>query len=140
MRGILFPSSNILFDVQVNDPGEPKKAEAAASGNASATYANVYAGWQSVEGAAAAIEESADLIVKAGRVCSNGKPAPVTRPDYIQAANVLRETGRKILVAAKAKNRDQVSDLTNDLADACSLCHEKYRDKGEAGSPARCMP
>src|SRR5262245_18479244 len=76
MRGILFPSSNILFDVQVNDPSEPKKAEGGASGNASATYANVYAGWQSVEGAAAALEESADLILRAGRVCSNGKPAP----------------------------------------------------------------
>ena len=27
---------------------------------------------------------------------------------------------------------------TNDLADACSNCHEVYRDKGPADSPARC--
>src|SRR4051812_363702 len=51
MRGILFPNSNILFDVQENDPGAPpKKPEGDAAGpGASHSYANVYDGWQVVE-------------------------------------------------------------------------------------------
>src|SRR5262245_46696529 len=76
MRGILFPNSNLLFDVQENDPGAPKKTEAGTGGSASQTYANVYSGWQVVEGAAVALEESTDLILKSGRRCSNGKLAP----------------------------------------------------------------
>lgn len=139
MRGILFPNSNILFDVQQNDPGAPKKPAAAGTdGGATQTYANVYTGWQVVEGAAAALEESVDLLLKPGRVCSNGKPAPVTRADYIKFAGSLRATARKAFIAAKAKNQEQVSDITNDLADACAMCHEVYRDKGPAGSPSRC--
>jgi cytochrome c556 len=41
---------------------------------------------------------------------------------------------------AKAKSQEKVSDVTNDVADACSNCHEVYRDKGPFGSPARCTP
>src|SRR5262245_290401 len=140
MRGILFPNSNLLFDVQQNDPGAPKKSDPAASGGASQAYANVYSGWQVVEGAAVALEESADLILKSGRLCSNGKLAPVARADYVKFAAALREASRQALAAAKAKDQMKVSDITNDLADACSMCHEKYRDKGPAGSPERCTP
>ena len=111
-----------------------------SSGGASAAYANVYSGWQVVEGAAVALEESADLILKGGRLCSNGKPAPVARADYVKFAAALRDTSRQALVAAKAKDQMKLSDITNDLADACSMCHEKYRDKGPAGSPERCLP
>ena len=38
------------------------------------------------------------------------------------------------------ENQEKVSDATNNLADACSSCHEVYRDKGPADSPARCTP
>jgi cytochrome c556 len=63
MRGIYFSNSNVIFDVQQNDPGAPKKK---SEGGASAT------------------------------------------------------------------------DTYNDLTDACSGCHEAYRDTGPADSPARC--
>ena len=39
-----------------------------------------------------------------------------------------------------SKNQEKVSDATNNLADACSSCHEIYRDKGPADSAARCTP
>jgi hypothetical protein len=138
MRGILFPSSNLVFDVQQNDPGAPPKKADAGSG-ASHDFSNVYNGWQIVEAAAVALEESADLILKPGRSCSNGKPAPVGRPDYVKFAQELREAGRKSLAAAKEKSQEKVSDSTNDLSEACSHCHDVYR-KGPAGSPTRCTP
>src|SRR5690349_11891217 len=57
LRGIFFPNSNLLFDVQQNDPGAPKKPAATGTdGGATQTYANVYTGWQLVEGAAAALD------------------------------------------------------------------------------------
>ena len=141
MRGILFPNSNLLFDVQQNDPGAPPKTtEGAAGDGASKSFANVYSGWQVVENAAVALEEAADMIMKPGRVCSNGKPVPVGRPDYVKFARGLREAGHKAFVAAKTKNQEKVSDVTNDVSEACANCHEVYRDKGPAGSPARCTP
>jgi hypothetical protein len=140
MRGILFPNSNLIFDAQSNDPGAPPKSEAATSGGASATFANIYTGWQVVENAAIALAESSDLILKPGRLCSNGKPAPVTRADYIKFAEGLREAGRATLEAARSKSQDKVIEVTDKVAEACANCHEVYRDKGPAGSPERCTP
>jgi hypothetical protein len=139
MRGILFPNSNIIFDAQSNDPGAEKKA-GAGDGGASAKFANVYTGWQMVEGAAVALAETPDLILKPGRLCSNGKPVPVEREDFKKFAELLRQAGVETLEAAKAKSQDKVIEVTDKVADACAQCHEVYRDKGPAGSPERCTP
>ena len=138
MRGILFPNSNLIFDAQQNDPAAPKKA--AEGGGATATFANIYTGWQVVENAAIALSESTDLILKPGRVCSNGKPVPLQRADFQKFARGLREAGLAALDAAKTKSQDKVIEVTDKVAEACSNCHEVYRDKGPAGSPARCTP
>ena len=138
MRGILFPSSNILFDAQSNDPGAPPKA-APTSGGATAQYANVYGGWQAVENAAIALDESVDLILKP-RLCQNGKPAPVAQANYKMWAQNLRDVALKALTAAKAKDQDKVIEVDGDLTDACANCHTKYRDVGDADSPKRCTP
>ena len=139
MRGILFPNSNLIFDAQQTDPGAPPK-KAAEGGGATATFANIYTGWQVVENAAIALAESPDLILKPGRVCSNGKPVPVNRPDFAKFARGLREAGFAALEAAKSKSQDKVVEVTDKVAEAYSNCHEVYRDKGPAGSPARCTP
>jgi hypothetical protein len=140
MRGILFPNSNLIFDVQQHDPAAPAaKAEITSATSATQIYASTYTGWLAVENAAVALEESADIILKAGRLCSNGKPVPVERSDYIRFTEALREAGRKALVAAKAKNQEQESDVTNDITESCFNCHQVYR-KGPIGSPARCTP
>jgi hypothetical protein len=141
MRGVLFPNSNLIFDVQQIDPAAPrKKTENGASGGASADFANVYTGWQVVENAALALNEAADMIAKAGRMCDNGKPAPTDREDYQRFAQGLRDASQKAYAAAQTKNQEKVSDVANDLADACANCHEVYRDKGDAKSPLRCTP
>jgi hypothetical protein len=139
MRGIMFPNSNLIFDAQTNDPGAPKK-ESSTGGGASATFASVYSGWQVVEGAAVALAEGADLVLKPGRLCSNGKPVPVDRADFIKFAEGLREAGVATLAAAKEQSQDKVIEVTDKVADACANCHEVYRDKGPAGSPERCTP
>jgi hypothetical protein len=138
MRGIYFPNANLIFDVQQNDPGVPKKKS--ESGSSTDTYASAYSGWEIVENAAVALADGVDLILQPGRTCQNGKPVPVTQPDFQKFAREMREAGRVALQAARTKNQEQVSDATNNIADACSNCHEVYRDKGPAASPARCTP
>jgi len=140
MRGIFFPNSNLIFDVQQHDPAAPKKPGDAAGGSASATYGDAYTGWEIVENAAVALTDGVDLILTPGRLCQNGKPVPVQRADFRKFARTMRTAGLAVLQAARTKNQEKVSDATNDLADACAGCHEVYRDKGPADSAARCTP
>ena len=140
MRGVFFPNANLIFDVQQIDPAAPRKKPAeGGGGGATADFSNVYTGWQVVENAAISLNEAVDLIMKTGRFCDNGKPVPVQRADFQKFAQGLRDASRKALVAAQAKNQEKVSDVANDLADACANCHEVYRDKGDAKSPLRCV-
>ncbi|MCU1386391.1 MAG: hypothetical protein JWL71_5088 [Acidobacteria bacterium] len=138
MRGIYFPNANLIFDVQQNDPAAPKKKH--DSGSSTDTYAAAYSGWEIVENAAIALTDGVDLILTPGRTCQNGKPAPINQPDFQKFARDMRAAGRVALQAARSKNQAQASDATNNIADACSNCHDVYRDKGPADSPARCTP
>ena len=140
MRGIYFPNANLIFDVQQADPGVPRKKTGESTGSSTETYSSVYTGWDAVENAAVALTDGVDLILKRGRTCQNGKPVPLNQPDFQKFAREMREAGRVVLQAARTKDRDKVSDATNNIADACSNCHEIYRDKGPADSPARCTP
>jgi hypothetical protein len=139
MRGIYFPNSNVIFDVQKNDPAAPKKPAGGNPESALSAYGNTYSGWEAVENAAIALTDGVDLILKPGRLCQNGKPVPLQRADFQKFATNMRTAGLKVLEAARAKNQEKVSDATNDLADACLSCHEVYRDAGPADSPARCV-
>jgi mono/diheme cytochrome c family protein len=146
MRGILFPSSNLLFQVQTYDPAAPKTGY--EPGTASFSWVDwgsgIYSGWELVDDAAIAIAESAPLLLTPDRRCENGKPVPVDRPDWIQFTAELAEAGRAAYRASQSRNREAVSDVTNQIADACLRCHEVYRDKpgGTTADPsnkaARC--
>ena len=138
MRGIFFPNSNLIFDVQHADPAAPRKGE--TGGSATANYGNAYTGWEIVESAAVALTDGVDLILMAERSCQNGKPAPVRRANYQKFAREMRAAGLKVLEAARTRDREKVSDATNDLADACANCHDVYRNAGPADSPLRCTP
>jgi hypothetical protein len=136
MRGIYFPDSNLIFDVQQNDPGVARKK---TDGTDSTTdkFVNLYPGWQVVENAAIALTDSVDLLLTPGRLCENGKPVPVDRADYKKFSAQMRAAGITVLQAARAKNQDKVSDATGDLTDACTACHQIYR-RGPAEGAARC--
>jgi hypothetical protein len=137
MRGIPFPNSNIIFDTQTTDPAAAQKpAEPGAP--ATQTFAGVYGGWQAVENAAIALEETANLIAIPGRMCENGRPAPVDQEDYKKWAQGLADAGAAALKAAQSKNMDQMVEVSGTVADACAACHEKYRDKEDL--TMRCIP
>jgi len=148
MRGILFPSSNLLFNVQTYDPGEQKAGyQPGTTGFSWVDWgAGIYSGWELVDYAAIALAESASLLLTQGRRCENGKPVPVERVDWIQYTAELADAGRAAYKAAQTRNKEAVGEVTNQIADACLHCHEVYRDKpgGTDADPsnkaARCVP
>jgi hypothetical protein len=138
MRAISFPNSNIIFDVQDNDPAKKKPDQAGP-------YQGTYQGWEGVENASLAIAEVANLILLPGRMCSNGKPVPVNQPDFVKFAQALRATGMAEYNAAKTKSVDAVNKLSDRLTETCANCHDKYRPDSRIGGPKlgpekRCTP
>jgi mono/diheme cytochrome c family protein len=151
MRGIFFPSSNIIFNVQGHDPGEKKDGkpyEPSATDNFSwADWgAGIYSPWEVVDFAGLAIADAAPLLLAPGRRCENGRAVPVDNDDWNKFTLELIEAGKAAYKASQARNQETVSDVSNQLADACLHCHEVYRDK-PGGTPAdpsnkaaRCVP
>ena len=136
MRGIYFPSANLIFDVQLNDPAtaaRPTGVEGSA-----AAFSGVYPRWAVVEYAAVALADATDLLLTPGRLCQNGKPAPVSDPEYRKYAENMRKVGLATLEIVRTKDREKVSDATSDLVDACQNCHQVYR-RGDETKPTRCV-
>jgi cytochrome c2 len=149
MRGIFFPSSNIIFNVQGHDPGE-KKDDKPYEPNATDNFSwtawggGIYSPWEVVDYAGLAIADAAPLLLVPRR-CENGRSAPVDNDDWNRFTMELIEAGKAAYKASQSRNQEAVSDVSNQLADACLHCHEVYRDKpgGTAADPsnkaARCV-
>jgi mono/diheme cytochrome c family protein len=148
MRGMLFPTSNLIFNVQTNDPSARKKSDL-QSGTSGFSWvdwgADIYAPWELVDYAALAIAEAAPLLLTPGRRCENGKPVPVDQADWVKLTLEMAEAGRVAYKASQSRNQEVVSDATNQLSESCLNCHVVYRDKpgGKPGDPsnkaARCV-
>jgi hypothetical protein len=137
MRGILFPNANLIFNVQTHDPSE--KNTSAGNTNAPDTFnwvtwgTNLYSPWELVDYAAVTLAESAPLMLTPGRKCENGKPVPVNDPEWIKFTQELADAGKAAYKAAQTRSQEAVSDATNVIVDACSHCHQMYRDKRGPG-------
>jgi mono/diheme cytochrome c family protein len=140
MRGILFPSSNVLFDVQTKDPGAGSKGGTARADatTTSTRYGDVYAPWMVVDAAAISIAEIGPVLMQPGRRCENGKPVPVDRADWKQYVQGVVEAGRAAYRASQTRSQGAVSEATNVISDACANCHRVYRDVPSAAM--RCTP
>lgn len=137
MRGIPFTFANIVFDAQSEDPGAPR-APAEVAGGATATFRNVYGGWQEVENSALALAEAANLVMIPGRLCENGKPVPVSEETYRKAAEGLADAGRAAYKAAQSRSMDAMIEVSETVSVACANCHEPYRDFDDPKD--RCTP
>jgi hypothetical protein len=136
MRGTLYPASNVIFAAQDDLSKQPPASDPATSPN---PLTNTYGGWQAVENAGLAIAESASLLSVPGRLCSNGRPVPVQRADWIKFTNGVRTAGLAVYEAAKKKDKDAIVDVAGTLSDACGMCHDVYREK-KGGLKDRCLP
>jgi mono/diheme cytochrome c family protein len=142
MRAIAFPNSNILFNLQVKDPGTQPRKQTATTLDYVEWGSTVYPGWLAVDQAAVAIVETAPLLLTPGRRCQNGKLAPVDRADWKQYVAALESVGKLAYKESKARNYPAFVDIAEKLNDACANCHKVYRDKGgsEGSGAIRCQP
>jgi hypothetical protein len=127
MRGTLFPASNVIFAAQDQNPA--KVAPAKDPALATDPLANSYGQWQAVENAALAIGETANLIILPGRKCSSGIGVPIKNPDWAKLVEGLRDAAMTTYKAAQSKDQDKITDAAGILSEACSNCHDKYREK-----------
>ena len=143
MRAIAFPNANIIFNVQLKDPGaQTKKQPAAAPFDYVEWGSTVYPGWLAIDQAAVAITETAPLLLTPGRLCQNSRPVPVDRADWKQYVAGLVDVGKLARKASKARDYEAFVDISEKLNDACANCHKVYRDKGgtEGSGATRCQP
>jgi cytochrome c556 len=140
MRGILFPNANLIFNVQTHDPSEQRPLSENTKSeplNWVAWGTNLYSPWELVDYAAVTLAESAPLMLTPGRQCENGKPVPVNEPEWIKFTQELAEAGKTAYKASQTRSQDAVSEATNVISDACSHCHQVYRDRRGAGVDPR---
>lgn len=135
MRGILYPASNVIFAAQSDDPAAIKPAaDPSTSPN---PLTSSYGGWTAVENSGIALAEAANLLTIPGRRCSNGKPAPIQNADWQMWVQELRDAGMATYKAAQSKNQDAILDAAGLVSEACSHCHDKYREV-PGGNANRC--
>ena len=134
MRSIAFPASNIIFNVQIKDPGADVPGPTGARSFDYVEWGStVYPGWEAIDLAALALAESAPLFLAPGRRCENGRPVPVDRPDWQEFTEAVVEAGRAAYRASQSRSVDAVVEVTDQLNDACANCHMVYRDVGAEG-------
>jgi mono/diheme cytochrome c family protein len=141
MRGLFFPNSNLIFNVQSHDPGEQKKGSpvpnpAAGSFSWVDWGAGIYSGWELVDNAAVVLADAAPMMLLPGLRCENGKPVPINDPDWIKFTQEMIQAARVAYKASQSRNQEAVSEATGTLSDACMQCHQVYRDK-RRGNVAR---
>src|SRR6185503_4550198 len=108
MKGVLFPSSNIIFNVQGNDPGVQKTGAYQPSSTGTAGFswvdwgAGIYSGWELVDYASVTLADVAPLLLTPGRRCENGKPVPVGRADWVKFTEELAQAGRAAYKASQS--------------------------------------
>ena len=130
MRGIAFPNSNIIFNLQIHNPSDEPKIDVAQPYDYRQWGSTIYPGWLAVDQAAVALTETAPLFLTPGRKCQNGRLAPVDRADWQQAVADLVDVGRLAREASRARDFEAFIDISDKLNEACDSCHRVYRDTG----------
>lgn len=135
MKGILYPSSNVIFAAQDQNPADVPPAKDPST--ATNPLASSYGKWEAVENSALALTEAANLLIVPGRKCSNGKDVPIKNADWPKLVQGLRDAGMMSYKAAQSKNQDKILEAADAMTTACSNCHDKYREKPKLAD--RCM-
>jgi hypothetical protein len=139
MHAILFPLGNTVFWAQAEDPATLARDPMPSSSPNPLT--GLYGGWQAVENSALALAESADLLLVAGRACSNGEVVNVADADWIRFVDDYREKSVAAYEAALTKNQDAMVDASGVLSESCLACHRVYRREPTPGDATqRCIP
>jgi hypothetical protein len=139
MHAILFPLGNTVFFAQSEDPDTVSRDPQPSTSSNPLT--GLYGGWQAVENSALALAESADLLLIAGRTCSNGEVVNVADADWVRFVDDFRAQSMAAYEAALTKSQDAMVEASGYLSETCLACHRVYRREPTRGDPKeRCIP
>jgi hypothetical protein len=100
MVKIIYPTSDALFYIESRTP----KTDAE---------------WTVLEGQALMLAESANLLMMPGRARD--------QKQWMDDAKLMLDAGAAAVKAAKAKNVEAISALSDQLVASCTTCHKHYR-------------
>jgi hypothetical protein len=100
MVKIIYPTSDALFYVESRTP-------------------TTDAEWNALEGQALMLAESANLLMMPGRARD--------QKQWMADAKLMLDAGALAVKAAKTKNVEAVSELSDQLLESCTSCHKHYR-------------
>lgn len=129
MRGVTFPNANIIFNTQLKDPGK-EKPKMPVPYDYVLWGQTVYYGWQSIDQAALALQETSALFLLPGRRCENGRPVPTNKADFQKYTHELIDFAKELYKASQSRNAEAVSGMSERLNETCANCHKVYRDVG----------
>jgi cytochrome c556 len=100
MVKIIYPTSDAIFYVESRTP----KTDAE---------------WTALEGQALMLAESANLLMMPGRARD--------QKQWMADAKLMLDAGAAAVKAAKTKNVEAVSAVSDQLLESCTSCHKHYR-------------
>ena len=100
MVKIIYPTSDALFYIESRTPKD--EAE-----------------WNAFEGQMLMLAESANLLMMPGRARD--------QKQWMADAKLLLDAGALAVKAAKTKNVESISALSDQLLETCTTCHKHYR-------------
>jgi cytochrome c556 len=100
MVKIIYPTSDALFYVESRTPKDDAE-------------------WNVFEGQMLMLAESANLLMMPGRARD--------QKQWIADAKLLLDAGAAAVKAAKTKNVESISALSDQLLESCTSCHKHYR-------------
>ena len=129
MRAVTFPNANIIFNTQLKDPARDKP-KTPVPYDYVLWGQTVYYGWQSIDQAVLALQETSALFLLPGRRCENGRPVPIHKPDFQKYTQDLIDFSKELYKASQSRNAEAVSGMSERLNETCANCHKVYRDVG----------
>lgn len=99
MQAITVPASNIVFGVAAEAPADD-------------------AGWLNVENGALAVAESANLLMM--------EPRAIDQQTWRQHALEMLEAAKDAAEAARSRDSEKLSEISNMLYETCEGCHRQY--------------
>ena len=139
MRSIFFHNANLIFAVQEVDPKDlPGMPSSDKPGGITIFDQGLmtYTGWLAVENAATALADASTLLMQPGLRCQNGRPAPITEPDWIRFSDRTLAGARRMYRLAQMRNSEAIAEFTLELSNSCNACHQVYRNDGGRGRGA----
>ena len=100
MVKIIYPASDAIFYIETRTPANESE-------------------WNDLQGKALAVAESANLLMMPGRARDQDR--------WMADAKLMLDAGALAVKAAKTKNVEAVSALSDQLLESCTTCHKHYR-------------